>query len=45
VLLFDALRAAGQPATLYQVKGADHNSAAFFTDAVFDIVDDFIAAS
>ncbi|MBN1933610.1 MAG: alpha/beta hydrolase [Anaerolineae bacterium] len=42
VMLFEALKKAGQVTECYQVKGADHGGAPFWTEAVLDIVEAFV---
>ena len=42
VLLYQALVAAAQPVTFYQVLGSDHGGPAFWQPAVLDIVDAFL---
>lgn len=42
VMLFEALKQAGQEAECYQLKGADHGGPPFWTDAVLDLVEAFI---
>ena len=42
VLLYEALVAAGQPVTFYQLRGSDHGGPAFWQPAVLDIVDAFL---
>jgi acetyl esterase/lipase len=42
VLLHDALRNAGQPATFFQLKGADHGGPSFWKEEVLNTVDNFI---
>ena len=42
VMLFNALKNAGKEVELYQIKGADHGQAPFWTPPVLDIVERFI---
>ncbi len=42
VLLFDALKKANCVAECYRLKGADHGGPPFWTEAVFDLVENFI---
>lgn len=42
VLYYDALKTTGNDVECYQLKLADHGWAAFWTDSVFDIVENFI---
>lgn len=42
VMLYEALRDAGQTADFYRVRGADHGGPPFWTDEVLDIVETFI---
>ncbi|WP_112480012.1 alpha/beta hydrolase [Vibrio variabilis] len=43
VLLFEALKKAEKEVEFYQLKGADHGNAPFWTPQVLDIVDNFIS--
>ncbi|MFF0966986.1 alpha/beta hydrolase fold domain-containing protein [Streptomyces sp. NPDC003703] len=45
VLLYDALREAGQPVTFYRLAGADHGGAPFWQEEILDLVDDFIRSN
>jgi acetyl esterase/lipase len=42
VMFFEALKKAEKEVELYQLKGADHGNAPFWTPQVLDIVDNFI---
>jgi acetyl esterase/lipase len=42
VMLFEALRQAHHAAEFYQLKGADHGGAAFWTERVLDLVERFV---
>ena len=42
VMLFDALKKANKVAECYQLKGADHGGAPFWTEKILDIVEKFI---
>jgi acetyl esterase/lipase len=42
VMLFDALKKTNKVAECYQLKGADHGGAPFWTEKVLDIVETFI---
>lgn len=43
VLIYEALRAAGQPVELVQVRGAGHGGPTFWTDELMDLVHDFLS--
>ena len=42
ILLYQALRAAGQPVEMVKVRGAAHGGVTFWTDELLDIVGDFL---
>ena len=44
VMLFEALRKANKVAEFYQLKGADHGGAAFWSKSVLDLVERFVRA-
>lgn len=44
VLMYEALRAAGQPVELVRVRGAGHGGPGFWTSELMDLVDEFLAA-
>jgi acetyl esterase/lipase len=43
VLIYEALRAAGQPVELVQVRGAGHGGPTFWTDELMGLVHDFLS--
>ena len=42
VMMFDALKKTKQETEMYQLKGADHGGAAFWSAPMLEVVDDFI---
>lgn len=45
VVMYEALRAAGQPVTLVRVRGAAHGGTTLWTPELLDLVDEFLAQS
>ena len=43
ILLYEALRAAGQPVEMVRVRGAAHGGVTFWTDELLDLVEEFLA--
>jgi acetyl esterase/lipase len=42
ILIYEALRAAGQPVEMVKVRGAAHGGTSFWTDELLDLVADFL---
>ena len=42
ILIYEALRAAGQPVEMVKVRGADHGGPTLWTDELLDLVDEFL---
>jgi acetyl esterase/lipase len=43
ILIYEALRAAGQPVEMVKVRGAAHGGPSFWTEELLDLVDEFLA--
>jgi hypothetical protein len=42
-LIYEALRAAGQPVEMVKVRGAAHGGPSFWTDELLELVADFLS--
>ena len=43
ILLYEKLRQEGKTAALYKIQGADHGGGVFWTDRIYQIIEDFLA--
>ena len=43
ILLYEKLKQEGKTAALYKIQGADHGGGVFWTDRIYQIIEDFLA--